>query len=235
MVSTAALTPIRVFLLEDHEIVRRGIAALLHDEADLLVVGEAGTARDALLRIPLTRPDVAVLDSHLPDGSGIAVCRELVSIAPAVRCLILTGFDDQEAHLAAVLAGAAGYLLKETQGLRLAPAVREVAAGRSLLDPERTGRLVSTLRPEPEPDERFASLSYRERQVLSLIADGLTNRHIGEELSLSEKTVKNYVSGLFVKLGMHRRTQAAVFGADHRTAVGVRTGPGPSRATADER
>jgi two-component system response regulator DevR len=215
VVSTADVTPIRVFLLEDHEIVRRGLTALLHDEADITVVGEAGTAHDALLRIPLTHPDVAVLDGRLPDGSGIAVCRELASIAPAVRCLILTGFDEEEAFLAAVLAGADGYLLKQTQGLRLAPAVRKVAAGMSLLDPERSARLRARMKPEPEPDRRFASLSYRERQVLALIADGLTNRRIGDELSLSEKTVKNYVSGLFVKLDMHRRSQAAVFGAVH--------------------
>jgi two-component system response regulator DevR len=218
VVGAPDVMPIRVFLLEDHEIVRRGLTALLRDEADIVVVGEAGTAQDALLRIPLTHPDVAVLDGRLPDGSGVVVCRVLASIAPSVRCLILTGFDEEEAFLAAVLAGAAGYLLKQTQGLRLAPAVRKVAAGISLLDPDRTALLRSRMKPEPETDKRFASLSYRERQVLALIAGGLTNRQIGDELSLSEKTVKNYVSGLFVKLGMHRRSQAAVFGAEHRPA-----------------
>jgi DNA-binding NarL/FixJ family response regulator len=223
----AALTPIRVFLLEDHEIVRRGIEALLADEEDLLVVGVAGTVEEALRRIPAVRPDVAVLDSHLPDGSGAEVCRELASADSEVRCLILTAFDEDDALLAAVLAGAAGYLLKQTRGLRLAPAVRLVAAGGSLLDPGRTGRLLSRMRPEPQRDGRFGSLSYRERQVLARIADGMTNRQIGVDLALSEKTIKNYVSGLFVKLGMHSRTQAAVFGADHREV-------GPGRAVAPD-
>lgn len=213
------MTLIRVFLLDDHEIVRRGLGGLLEDEDDMLVVGEAGTAEEALRRIPAVLPDVAVLDGHLPTSSGVEVCRELRSAAPSVRCLILTAFDDDDALLAAVLAGAAGYLLKETRGLRLPPAVRIVAAGGSLLDPVRTARLLSRLRPEPARDDRFASLSLRERQVLGLIADGLTNRSIGDVLGLQEKTVKNYVSGLFAKLGMHRRTQAAVYGADHREAT----------------
>jgi two-component system response regulator DevR len=214
------MTPIRVFLLDDHEIVRRGLVGILQDEPDMLVVGEASTVQEALRRIPATRPDVAVLDGHLPDGSGTEVCRELASTAPAVRCLILTGFNEDEALLAAVLAGAAGYLLKETRGLRLAAAVRTVAAGGSLIDPVRTRLLRARLRPEPAldpvPDPRRESLSGRENDVLLLIADGMTNRQIAEALQLSEKTVKNYVSGLFVKLGMHRRTQAAVYGAGQR-------------------
>ncbi len=210
---------IRVFLLDDHELVRRGIAGLLQDERDLEVVGEAGSVREALVRIPAARPDVAVLDSHLPDGSGVEVCRELASTTPDVRCIVLTGYADEGALSAAVLAGAAGYLVKETRGLQLAAAIRRVAAGGSLLDPASTGQLLSHLQPRPVPDARLASLSHRESQVLGLIADGMTNRQIGADLSLSEKTVKNYVSSLFVKLGMHRRTQAAVFGAEHRPVL----------------
>jgi two-component system, NarL family, response regulator DevR len=204
---------IRVFLLDDHEIVRRGIADLLQTEPDIVVVGEAGTAAEALSRIPLTAPHVAVLDARLPDGSGIEVCREIRSSTPEIRCLILTSYDDNDAIFAAVMAGAAGYLLKEVRGSYLVDAIRQVAAGKSLMDPAVTGRLLSRLRDGAPHDERLASLTARERDVLGLISDGLTNREIGERLFLAEKTIKNYVSGLLAKLGMQRRTQAAVYGA----------------------
>lgn len=207
---------VRVFLLDDHEMVRRGIADLLHDEQGITVVGEAGTAAEAARRIPAARPHVALLDTRLPDGSGIDVCRDLRDSAPAVRCLVVSSYDDDDAIFAAVMAGAAGYLLKEIRGRSLVDAIRQVAAGKSLLDPAVTERLLTRLREGEPEDERLASLTDRERDVLSLIADGMTNREIGAELFLSEKTVKNYVSGLFAKLGMQRRTQAAVYGADLR-------------------
>jgi two-component system response regulator DevR len=209
-----APTTIRVFLLDDHEIVRRGIADLLQNEADIVVVGEAGTAAEALVRIPATAPQVAVLDARLPDGSGIEVCREIRSAAPEIRCLILTSYDDNDAIFAAVMAGAAGYLLKEVRGSYLVDAIRQVASGKSLMDPAVTERLLTRLRDGVPQDERLASLTVREREVLGLISDGLTNREIGERLFLTEKTIKNYVSGLLAKLGMQRRTQAAVYGAN---------------------
>jgi two-component system response regulator DevR len=214
--SAADSRKIRVFLLDDHEIVRRGIADLLEAEGDIAVVGEAGTAGEALNRIPAARPDVAVLDARLPDGSGIDVCRDIRSALPDIRCLILTSYDDNDALFAAVMAGAAGYLLKEIRGSGLVDAIRQVAAGKSLLDPTVTGRLLSRLRDGAPKDERLASLSDREREILNLITDGLTNKQIGERLFLAEKTVKNYVSGLLSKLGMERRTQAAVYGAQIR-------------------
>jgi two-component system response regulator DevR len=207
---------IRVFLLDDHEIVRRGIADLVDAEPDISVVGEAGTAAEALARIPAVRPDVAVLDARLPDGSGIDVCRDIRSALPEVRCLILTSYDDDDAVFAAVMAGAAGYLLKQIRGSSLLDAIRQVAAGRSLLDPGVTERLLSRLRDGAPQDQRLASLTEREREILDLIAEGLTNRQIGERMFLAEKTVKNHVSGLLAKLGMQRRTQAAVFGAQLR-------------------
>jgi two-component system, NarL family, response regulator DevR len=206
--------PIRVFLLDDHEIVRRGIADLFESADDLTVVGEAGTAAEALARIPAVHPDVAVLDARLPDGSGIDVCRDVRSALPDVRCLILTSYDDNDAIFAAVMAGASGYLLKEIRGNSLLDAVRQVAAGKSLLDPSVTERLLTRLREGTPRDEKLESLTAREREILVLIADGLTNRQIGERLFLAEKTVKNYVSGLLAKLGMERRTQAAVYGAE---------------------
>jgi two-component system response regulator DevR len=211
----AEATPesIRVFLLDDHEIVRRGIADLLSAEIDIVVVGEAGTAAEALRRIPASAPHVAVLDARLPDGSGIEVCREIRSSAPQIRCLILTSYDDNDAIFAAVMAGAAGYLLKEVRGSYLVDAIRQVAAGKSLMDPAVTERLLSRMRDGAPQDQRLASLTAREREVLGLISDGLTNREIGERLFLAEKTIKNYVSGLLAKLGMQRRTQAAVYGA----------------------
>lgn len=208
--------PITVFLLDDHEIVRRGIADLLESEPDIVVVGEAGSAAEALRRIPATRPQVAVLDTRLPDGSGIEVCRDIRASHPEIRCLILTSYDDNDAIFAAVMAGAAGYLLKEIRGSSLVDAIRQVAAGNSLLDPAVTERLLTRLRSGAPEDARLASLTDREREVLALIADGMTNRQIGERLFLSEKTIKNYVSGLLAKLGMQRRTQAAVYGAELR-------------------
>jgi two-component system, NarL family, response regulator DevR len=208
--------PIRVFLLDDHEIVRRGLADLLDAEDGLSVVGEAGTAAEALSRIPAAHPDVAILDARLPDGSGIDVCRDIRSSMPEVRCLILTSYDDNDAVFAAVMAGAAGYLLKEIRGTNLVDAIRQVAAGKSLLDPSVTERLLTRLRDGAPQDKRLASLTDREREILGLITEGLTNRQIGERLFLAEKTVKNYVSALLAKLGMERRTQAAVYGADVR-------------------
>jgi two-component system response regulator DevR len=207
---------IRVFLLDDHEVVRRGIANLLETAEDIVVIGEAGTAAEALARIPASRPHVAVLDARLPDGSGIDVCRDVRSSMPEVRCLILTSYDDNDAVFAAVMAGASGYLLKEIRGANLVDAVRQVAAGKSLLDPSVTERLLTRLREGTPRDPRLESLTEREREILTLIADGLTNRQIGERLFLAEKTVKNYVSSLLAKLGMERRTQAAVYGAELR-------------------
>jgi two-component system response regulator DevR len=208
--------PVRVFLLDDHEIVRRGIADLLASAESITVVGEAGTVEQAMARIPATRPHVAILDGRLPDGSGIDVCRDIRSAHPEIRCLILTSYDDDDALFAAVMAGAAGYLLKEIKGTGLLEAVRQVAQGKSLLDPAVTERLLDRLRNGAPQDARLASLTEREREILGLIADGLTNRQIGEQLFLAEKTVKNYVSMLLAKLGMERRTQAAVFGAEAR-------------------
>ena len=217
MDDSAELTEdIRVFLLDDHEIVRRGIADVLEEQPGIVVVGEAATAGEALRRIPAARPHVAVLDARLPDGSGIDVCRDIRSSAPEVRCLILTSYDDNDALFAAVMAGAAGYLLKEVRGTSLIEAVRQVAAGKSLLDPAVTGRLLSRLREGAPQDARLASLTDREREILGLITDGMTNKQIGERLFLAEKTVKNYVSGLLAKLGMQRRTQAAVYGSEIR-------------------
>jgi two-component system, NarL family, response regulator DevR len=213
LTAASAANPIRVFLVDDHEIVRRGIADLLQAESDIIVVGEAGTAEEALRRIPTAQAHVAVLDARLPDGSGIEICREIRSSLPQVRCLILTSYDDNDAIFAAVMAGAAGYLLKEVRGSYLVDAIRQVAAGRSLMDPAVTERLLARLRDGEPQDQRLASLTAREREVLGLISDGMTNREIGERLFLTEKTIKNYVSGLLAKLGMQRRTQAAVYGA----------------------
>lgn len=207
---------ISVFLVDDHEIVRRGIAALLGSSPGIEVVGEAGTVRQALGRIEATSPDVAVLDVRLPDGSGIDLCRDVRSRLPEVRCLILTAYDDETAVDAAVLAGAAGYALKSIDGPRLVESVRRVAAGRSLLDAAVARRAAQNLRNRSESDDpRFGSLGLRERQILRLIADGLTNRQIGAHLGIAEKTVKNYVSSLLSKLGLERRTQAAIYQIEH--------------------
>jgi DNA-binding NarL/FixJ family response regulator len=203
--------PIKVFLLDDHEVVRRGVAALLESEPDIEVVGEAGTADQALARIPALRPDVAVLDVRLPDGDGITVCREIRSRMPELACLMLTSFSDEDALFDAVMAGAAGYVLKQIHGSDLVGAVRTVASGESLLDPRSTAQMLKRLRERQLRKDPLAALTDQERQILDLIGDGLTNRQIGERLFLAEKTVKNYVSNLFAKLNMSRRTQAAAF------------------------
>jgi two-component system, NarL family, response regulator DevR len=202
---------IRVFLLDDHEVVRRGVRELLETQEDFEIVGEAATAEEGLSRIPPTQPDVAVVDMRLPDGNGVEVCREVRSRDARIQCLILTSFADDEALFDAIMAGAAGYLLKQIKGTDLIDAIRRVAAGQSLLDPEITTRVLERLRRGPEEDERLARLTDQERKILDLIAEGLTNRQIAERIFLAEKTVKNYVSRLLAKLGMERRTQAAVF------------------------
>ncbi|OAA23981.1 response regulator containing a CheY-like receiver domain and an HTH DNA-binding domain [Frankia sp. EI5c] len=207
------MTGVRVFLLDDHEIVRRGIREMLEDSGDIEVVGEASTAAAALRRIPAARPDVAVLDARLPDGNGIEVCREIRSTHPNMGCLILTSYDDDDALFAAIMAGAAGYLLKQIRGNDLVGAIRTIAAGRSLLDPAVTQKVLARLRDEPAEDEQLAALGARERQILRLIAEGMTNRQIAACVHLSEKTVKNYVSAILGKLGLTSRTQAAVFAA----------------------
>jgi DNA-binding NarL/FixJ family response regulator len=202
---------IKVMLVDDHEIVRRGLADLLETQPDIEIVAEAATCRDAIARVGAAMPDVAVLDVRLPDGNGIDVCRRIRQDHPQVHCLILTAYDDDDAALAAVLADASGYLLKSVRGTDLASAVRTVAGGGRLLSPQMSHLAADRLRTAPAEDPRFGSLGLRERQILALIADGLTNRQIGERLSLAEKTVKNYVSTLLSKLGMSHRTQAAVF------------------------
>ncbi|MCT9108607.1 response regulator transcription factor [Streptomyces mirabilis] len=221
--------PIRVFLLDDHEVVRRGLADLLDAEPDISVVGDAGSVEHALVRGPALRPHVAVLDVRLPDGDGISVCRELRSQMPELACLMLTSFDDEEALLDAIMAGASGYVLKQIKGSDLVAAVRTVASGQSMLDPTTTARLMRSLRAEPTETPalapELAGLSPRERDILALIGDGLTNREIGKKLYLSEKTVKNHISRLLAKLGVQRRVQAAVLAsqlehpgtADHQT------------------
>jgi two-component system, NarL family, response regulator DevR len=205
---------IRVFLLDDHEVVRRGVRELLEAGADdVVVVGEAGTADEALRRIPAVHPDVAVLDVRLPEGNGVEVCREIRSRHPEVRCLMLTSFADDEALFDSIMAGASGYVLKQVRGADLVASVRSVAAGQSLLDPQVTARVLERLRRSPDEDEGGVHLTDQERRILDLLAEGLTNRQIGERMYLAEKTVKNYVSNLLTKLGMHRRTEAAVYGA----------------------
>jgi DNA-binding NarL/FixJ family response regulator len=205
--------PIRVFLLDDHEVVRRGVASMLTLEGDIEVVGEAGTAEHAIARIPAARPDVAVLDVRLPDGDGVTVCREIRSRMPEVACLMLTSFADEEALFDAVMAGASGYVLKEIHSSDLVGAIRTVAAGQSLLDPRSTTQMLERLRRNVTREDPLADLSEQERKILELIGDGLTNRQIGEHMFIAEKTVKNYVSSLFAKLGMQRRTQAAALAA----------------------
>jgi len=204
---------VRVFLLDDHDIVRRGLAHVFEAQDDIEVVGEAGSAEEGLSRIPPTRPDVALLDVRLPDGDGVQVCREIRSRYPDVQCLMLTSFADDEALFDAIMAGASGYLLKRVKSDEIVEAVRHVARGESLLDPAVTGQVLERLRKGPEEDPRLAVLTPQERKILDLIAEGLTNREIGERIHLAEKTVKNYVSNLLTKLGMERRTQAAVYAA----------------------
>ena len=202
---------INVFLLDDHEVVRRGVAALLSAEPDLEVVGEAGTAAQALARIPALRPDVAILDVRLPDGDGVSVCREIRSRLPEVACLMLTSFADDDALFDAVMAGAAGYVLKQIHGTDLVGAVRTVASGQSLLDPRSTARMLERLREQASKKDPLGALSEQERRILELIGEGLTNRQIGERMFLAEKTVKNYVSSVLTKMDMSNRSEAAAY------------------------
>ncbi len=204
---------IRVFLLDDHEIVRLGVRELLEAQPDMRVIGEAGTAASALARIPALKPDVAVLDVRLPDGDGVSVCREIRSRMPETACLMLTSFGDDEALFDAVMAGAAGYVLKQIRGTDLVGAVRTVASGQSMLDPKAASQLMARLRDASQKRDPLEGLTAQERRILELIGEGLTNRQIGQRLFLAEKTVKNYVSALFQKLGMERRTQAAAYAA----------------------
>jgi two-component system response regulator DevR len=207
--------PIRVFLLDDHEIVRRGVRELLEAEPDIEVVGEASTAAEALARVPASHPDVAILDVRLPDGDGVSVCRDLRSEHPELQCLMLTSFADDEALFDAILAGAAGYVLKQIRGTDLVGAVRTIAAGGSLLDPRAAAMVMERMR-TPKAEDPLAALTDQERRILDLIGEGLTNRQIGERMFLAEKTVKNYVSNLLSKLGLQRRTQAAVLATEVR-------------------
>ncbi|MBJ8341285.1 response regulator transcription factor [Antrihabitans sp. YC3-6] len=202
---------IKVFLVDDHEVVRRGLANLLEDDPELTVIGEAGTVSQALARIPALRPDVAVLDLQLPDGNGVELCRELLSQLPDLRCLMLTSFTDEQAMLDAILAGASGYVVKDIRGMELAKAVKDVGAGKSLLDNRAAATLMAKLRAKTDEPGPLAGLTDQERTLLSLLGEGLTNRQIAARMFLAEKTVKNYVSRLLAKLGMERRTQAAVF------------------------
>ncbi len=201
---------IKVFLLDDHEVVRQGLRALLESTGSIEVVGEAGTAAEAAARIPALHPDVAVLDARLPDGSGIEVCRTVRGVDPTIRALILTSYDDDEALFAAIMAGASGYVLKDVKGLDLVAAIRQVADGNSLIDPALTARVLERVRNGPATAPELADLTEQELKLLALIAEGLTNRQIGERMFLAEKTVKNYVSSILAKLGLERRTQAAV-------------------------
>jgi DNA-binding NarL/FixJ family response regulator len=201
---------IRVFLLDDHEVVRRGLIDLLQAGGDIEVVGESGTAAEAARRIPAMRPDVAILDARLPDGNGIDVCRDVRAIDSTIKGLILTSYEDDEALFAAIMAGASGYVLKQIRGTDLVDAVRRVAGGQSLLDPAVTQRVLERIRHGVEQPRELAALTDQERRILEFIAEGLTNREIAGRMFLAEKTVKNYVSSLLAKLGLERRTQAAV-------------------------
>jgi DNA-binding NarL/FixJ family response regulator len=207
--------PIRVFLLDDHEIVRRGIKELLESEGDIVVVGESGLAEEAARRIPALRPDVAILDGRLPDGSGIDVCRDVRSQDPTIAALILTSYDDDEALFSAIMAGAAGYILKQVHGNDLVNTVRRVAAGQSMLDPGVTAQVLERLRSGPKVDPSLEQLTAQELRILELIGEGMTNRQIAGTLFLAEKTVKNYVSSMLAKLGLESRTQAAIFATKH--------------------
>ena len=202
--------PIRVYLLDDHDVVREGLKFLLEQQEDIVVVGQSATATEATARIPALRPDVAVLDARLPDGSGIEVCRAVRAVDPTITALILTSYDDDEALFAAIMAGASGYVLKEIRSSDLVTAVRHVASGRSLIDPAMTATVLERIRNGPETPDELAALTDQERILLGHIAEGLTNRQIAEQMFLAEKTVKNYVSSILAKLGLERRTQAAV-------------------------
>ena len=211
---------VKVFLVDDHEVVRRGLVDLLSADDELEVIGEAGSVAQALARIPALQPDVAVLDVRLPDGNGIELCRELLSLVPNLRCLMLTSFTSDEAMLDAILAGASGYVIKDIKGMELAAAIKDVGAGRSLLDNRAAAALMARLRYDADHADPLSGLSDQERVLLDLLGEGLTNKQIAARMFLAEKTVKNYVSRLLAKLGMERRTQAAVFisrlDADHR-------------------
>ena len=200
-----------MFLLDDHEIVRRGLADLISLQSDLEVVGEAGTAAEALIRITAAQPDVAVLDVRLPDGNGVEVCREIRSLFPHIHVLMLTSYADDEALFNSIMAGASGYVLKEIRGTDLISAIRQVAAGNSLLDPSVTKQVLERLRNGNKANDELSGLTEQEKTILMLIGEGMTNRQIGEKMHLAEKTIKNYVSGLLAKLGMERRTQAAAY------------------------
>jgi two-component system, NarL family, response regulator DevR len=204
-------TPVRVYLLDDHEIVRRGIKELLESERDIVVVGESGLAEEARRRIPALRPDVAVLDGRLPDGSGIDVCREVRSVDPSIKAVILTSYDDDDALFTAIMAGASGYILKHVRGNDFVDIVRRVAAGQSMLDPAMTARVLDRVRSGPPTSDQPENLTPQEQRILELIGEGLTNRQISEQMFLAEKTVKNYVSSLLAKLGFTSRTQAAIY------------------------
>ncbi|HEX5086433.1 MAG TPA: response regulator transcription factor [Nocardioides sp.] len=208
---------IRVFLLDDHELVRRGIRELLEEEGDIEVVGESGSAQEAARRIPALRPDVAILDGRLPDGSGIDVCREVRSLDANIKALILTSYDDDDALFSAIMAGAAGYILKQVRGNDFVDIVRRVAAGQSMLDPAITAQVLERVRSGPPKDKALEGLTDQELKILELIGEGLTNRQIGERMYLAEKTVKNYVSSMLAKLGLASRTQAAIFATKHST------------------
>jgi len=206
---------IKVFLLDDHELVRRGIRELLESEGDIVVVGESGLAQEAARRIPALHPDVAILDGRLPDGSGVDVCREIRSVDPSIKALILTSYDDDDALFAAIMAGAAGYILKQVRGTDFVDTVRRVAAGQSTLDPAMTAAVLERVRTGPAKDKELEGLTDQEQKILELIGEGLTNRQIAERMYLAEKTVKNYVSSLLAKLGLSSRTQAAIFATKH--------------------
>ena len=207
--------PIKVYLLDDHEIVRRGIKELLESEGDIVVVGESGLALEAARRIPAIRPDVAILDGRLPDGSGIDVCREIRSRDPGIAALILTSYDDDEALFSAIMAGAAGYILKQVHGNDFVDTVRRVAAGQSMLDPAVTAQVLERLRSGPKVDPSLQQLTQQEQKILELIGEGMTNRQIAGAMYLAEKTVKNYVSSMLSKLSLESRTQAAIFATKH--------------------
>jgi two-component system, NarL family, response regulator DevR len=211
---------VKVFLVDDHEVVRRGLVDLLASDPELEIIGEAGSVSEAMARIPPLQPDVAVLDVRLPDGSGIELCRDLLSNLPELRCLMLTSYTSDEAMLDAILAGASGYVVKDIKGMELARAIKDVGAGRSLLDNRAAAALMAKLRGAADPEDPLSRLTDQERTLLGLLSEGLTNRQIAARMFLAEKTVKNYVSRLLAKLGMERRTQAAVFASklEHQSA-----------------
>lgn len=216
---------VKVFLVDDHEVVRRGLVDLLGADPELDVVGEAGSVAEAMARVPAARPDVAVLDVRLPDGNGIELCRDLLSRMPDLRCLILTSYTSDEAMLDAILAGASGYVVKDIKGMELARAVKDVGAGRSLLDNRAAAALMAKLRGAVEKQDPLSGLTDQERTLLGLLSEGLTNKQIADRMFLAEKTVKNYVSRLLAKLGMERRTQAAVFATELKRSRPPGDGP----------